>query len=314
MENTMAGAPIWRRASAVLNGKPSGRRVELDVYITPGQAQQMLDTSLGNRKIRKKDLEMYQSLLTTNQWINTGEPIIMSEPTPQSIIGHLLDGHTRLTACVKSGVGFRSDILFGQAIDSFGRMNCDARTVRDYLHIRGVKNLNKLAAMYNAVHMYKNRSTNIHEHTITLREKVYDWVAENFTSHEIPDHSKIHNAGLRFAGQIAAAVCIIREVNKSQEASANVDRFVSSLCTGVGLDYGDPVLTLRNYLMRTKYAVKGGGGDVTVENMTCVIRAWNAYVSGERLTRLYISEKTRFLLPVSYDKVWRQSNNTTNAD
>lgn len=296
MENTMAGAP-------------SGRRVQLDVYITPGQAQQMLDTSLGNRKIRKKDLEMYQSLLTTNQWINTGEPIIMSEPTPQSIIGHLLDGHTRLTACVKSGVGFRSDILFGQAIDSFGRMNCDARTVRDYLHIRGVKNIHKLSAAYNAVTGYKNRSMSgsKQEHTITSRDKAYAWIEQHFPANEIPDYVRLATSGLSNPGHLFAGLFLIREVNRSPRAKQIVDRFLDSLCTGIGLRHADPVLTLRNTVIRKNLASKGAS--IIQRNMFAIIRAWNAYVSGESLSKLYFSETNPYLMPLSFDTI-----NTTSAE
>lgn len=302
MENTMAGAPIWRRASAVLNGKPSGRRVELDVYITPGQAQQMLDTSLGNRQIRKKDLEMYQALLLNDQWINTGEPIIMSEPTDKSFIGHLLDGHTRLTACVNSGVGFRSDILFGQAVESFGRMNCDARTVRDYLHIRGVKNIHKLSAAYNAVSGYKNRSMSgsKNEHTITSRVKVYEWIEEHFPTNEIPDYVKLSTSGLNNTGHLFAGLFLIREANPSPRAKQMVDEFIESLCTGVGLSHADPVLTLRNTVIRKNLASRGAS--IIQRNMFAVIRAWNAYVSGERLSKLYFSETNPYLMPLSFDQ------------
>ena len=76
------------------------------VKITPEVAASYLEKSKGNRSLREKTkLLAYTKDMERGAWVYNGDAIRFSEE------GTLLDGHHRLTACVRSGVPFVSDIV-----------------------------------------------------------------------------------------------------------------------------------------------------------------------------------------------------------
>jgi hypothetical protein len=77
------------------------------VNITPEMARAMLETSIGNRRIRPSHVEKLVGAMKRGEWRVTSQGIGFD------VSGALRDGHHRLTACVQSGVTIRSLVIEG---------------------------------------------------------------------------------------------------------------------------------------------------------------------------------------------------------
>lgn len=110
--------------------------------ITPEKAQQYLNTSLGNRAIIKPALLSYINTIKSGKWLLNGSPIIFDNG------GHLIDGHHRLMAVVKSGITVRFSVTRGAEDGSFATLdNNVTRTLAQLLRMQDVKNYNLVASI-----------------------------------------------------------------------------------------------------------------------------------------------------------------------
>lgn len=109
---------------------------------TPEMAMAVLaEFNNGNRSIKHTKVERFAAEMRDDNWLLTGDTIKFTDN------GALGDGQHRLTACVRSGLTFRSHVVFGIEARCFHKM--DRNTVRgpaDVLQIAGLKNANHLAA------------------------------------------------------------------------------------------------------------------------------------------------------------------------
>lgn len=106
--------------------------------ITPEIAKAYLATSEGNPRYKKQTVtaqhrvEHYASTMRKGNWTNTGEPIIFDAE------GHLIDGHHRLSAVIKSKVPCEFQVTRGvnnfakRYIDS-GQARTDAQRMPEYV-------------------------------------------------------------------------------------------------------------------------------------------------------------------------------------
>lgn len=97
--------------------------------ITPELAQEYLGTSLGNRKIRQKDVDAIARNILAGTFLVTHQGIAFDET------GHLLDGHHRLLAVVKANVPIQIDVARGvprESVVVIDTMN--VRTFSDALY------------------------------------------------------------------------------------------------------------------------------------------------------------------------------------
>ena len=72
--------------------------------VTPEKAQKWLGTSLGNRPINSKKVMLFMQYMAANEWNRDAQPIYFDED------GHLLDGHTRLNAVIRSGATIEIEV------------------------------------------------------------------------------------------------------------------------------------------------------------------------------------------------------------
>jgi len=98
--------------------------------ITPTVAESILATSNGNRTWKTAKLNSYARDMTAGNWTTNGEPIIID------VHGVLIDGHHRLTACIKSGVPFETLVVWGAPVDAQKTIDMGAsRTAADVLQL-----------------------------------------------------------------------------------------------------------------------------------------------------------------------------------
>lgn len=76
------------------------------VTITPGMAEEMLKRNIANRKVNQANVNRIAADMATGNYRINGETIKISSN------GEILDGQHRLLACIKSGVPFKSYIVY----------------------------------------------------------------------------------------------------------------------------------------------------------------------------------------------------------
>lgn len=110
--------------------------------ITPERAAMVLNTSNGNRTIRREKVDAYARDMLSGKWMVNGETIIIDE------FGALLDGHHRLAACVRANSPMRTMLVTGapRAANTTIDMGT-SRSIADALSFSGFKNTRATAAI-----------------------------------------------------------------------------------------------------------------------------------------------------------------------
>lgn len=107
------------------------------ITITPTTAQEMLDTSIGNRPINSKKVAQYMQDMASGEWNRDSHSIYFDER------GHLMDGHTRLAAVVKSGATIEAMVVRGFPRADWDKLNRGGVwTVGDFAGANHVKDPN----------------------------------------------------------------------------------------------------------------------------------------------------------------------------
>ncbi len=73
--------------------------------ISPHQAKLMLESSRGNRTVKRHHVEAISRDMAAGRWKLTGDALKIDTN------GQLNDGHHRLLACVKSNTSFKTAML-----------------------------------------------------------------------------------------------------------------------------------------------------------------------------------------------------------
>lgn len=85
--------------------------------VTPQTARKWLDTSIGNRPISSTQVALFAQYMTAGEWNRLAQPIYFDED------GHLMDGHTRLNAVVKSGATIEMMVVRNYPRKDWNKLN-----------------------------------------------------------------------------------------------------------------------------------------------------------------------------------------------
>jgi prophage antirepressor-like protein len=139
--------PSIRRTGSYI-GKSENPNVAL-VTITPEMAEEMLKKNIGNRKINQANVNRIAADMATGNYKLNGETIKISPN------GEILDGQHRLLAAVKSGMTFRTYIVYNVERESIGTIDMGkGRSVADSLNVMGC---NIKQGIIPAMNFYFNR-------------------------------------------------------------------------------------------------------------------------------------------------------------
>jgi hypothetical protein len=98
--------------------------------ITREIAKEMLSSSAGNRRLRDWYVALLAASMVRGEWRVTSQGIGFDS------LGHLIDAHHRLNACVKSGIPFESVVVFGLRPDAYQVIDVGMkRTTSDLLNV-----------------------------------------------------------------------------------------------------------------------------------------------------------------------------------
>lgn len=250
------------------------------VTVSSRMAQHWLDKYEGpNRRLSEHRVLQYQSDMESGRWHFDGMPIRISQE------GKLLDGQHRLTALANCVPEREIEFVVIRGLDPDSQLVMDqggARTAGQQLSLKGVRDPNVVAAM---VKLYldwtRERLWRSNTRASTTKPEAIDWSLHNGEKIEKvfeTDFRRV-DAPTSVVGSFALATV--------QFAPARTFKFLHQLATGTGYGEGDPILALDRRLR----AIRKANVKMTQrEYLGYFIRAWNAWVSGNKLSKLQLGK------------------------
>jgi hypothetical protein len=266
-----------------LMGKYRDVRVSI-VHVTPELAEFYLRKNTKNRNINKTHVTAFERILSAGEMVMNGEAIILS------VDGTLLDGQHRLTACVRSGVGFDAMVVEGIDVEAFKTIDGGRkRTLGDVLSVDGEVSSKALAsAIVTLVAIGMTGGRNVMSSSATGLRNVTGAHAERILSH----HPRLRDSVLAmhhvtlYRNQVGTALHYLFSVVSQRLA----DDFASVL-SGGSEDIGRPFNLFRESLISASRV-----GDLRRSNAAKAIKAFNAELSGARPKLLRLNSVEEFPL------------------
>lgn len=232
--------------------------------ISPEIAASYLETSAGNRSLKRAKINSLKRDMMDGNFVPNGESIIFDD------MGHLIDGHHRLTACKETLKTIQSVVVRG--VPSIHKKTVDtgaSRTAGDHLSIAGMKNGNLVAGIVSvmmSLTLGRPRSAN------PSTTEIFDFI-EKYPS-VIDAASFAATKAYPRMGTLLGSIYFIAGMNG--EAS-KAEAFKEVFSTGVPSYKGCPAHLLRERM--TSEAMKGK--KTTVQEMQrLTIAAWEKFRAG----------------------------------
>lgn len=263
------------------------------VLVTPVLAEKWLNMNHpSNRRKRPQKIEAYAHDMRGGAWnSDSGETIKFASVDE---IEWLIDGQNRLSAVIEADTAIEFDVVHGLSQDTIGILDSGvARTAGDTLRIRGAVEVYRIASIVrwaigwdekNYVLQSRRDFTPATHSDILQRYKL-----ESHLFDAAADRARdCQRAGLGTGTPPGMAFYLFSKIDMT-DAHNFFDRYVS----GTNLSEGDPILTLRNRVIRgTRRSVdeNNRGESITrVEHLAMFIRAWNHYRNDKPLYKMMSS-------------------------
>lgn len=250
------------------------------VKISSEQAADWLDRYQGqNRPISDTRVLQFQSDMEEGRWEFDGAPLRLSWDFK------LLDGQHRLTALANCVPSREIPFLVVSGLDPDSQMVMDMGQARTTSQQLGMKKYPHAAATAAAVKLLLEWRENRLFKSITRspisKPRVIQWVEAN------PARLRDLNATKwrRIDAPLSASGAFVLQILELDPVRAV--QFIDQLVSGADLQSGDPILALINRLRNIR---KYGHKLSPREYLALFIKAWNAWVSGERVTKIQVGE------------------------
>lgn len=253
------------------------------VEVTPQVAEEWLGTMANNRNVSEKNVEQFARDMRDGRWHMDGAPIRFNRE------GQLIDGQHRLLAVMQSEKPQRFLVVKGVPHAAMTTMDTGkTRSKADVLSIFDptLPNVNNLAATAVVHYRWKKgvRGTALRNAPVSNDELIQHVVENQELLLEATRMGKrMTNHHPAFTGQ-AYSLCdaLFQEFDAEDRAY-----FWERVLDGQGLQSGDPVFALREYLIREGKG-KGTRPRVRVEVAAAlIVKAWNAYRDGRQIKLLH---------------------------
>jgi len=252
------------------NPSDIGHSVKI-VKLTPELAAKWYATKPEKqRKHRNSQVEKLTRDIKAGRWKINGEAITFDRK------GRMVQGQHRCLAVMRAGLAIWVYVIWG-VDENIGSSydNTSVRTAADSLAADGHVNTNELAAAARKA-MYFEMSGSGNHLTLTNSE-VQAWVAAN---PGIKDSVRRCSPIKRFSFSISMTTVAAMHFFFCKKSEESADNFVGKLISGENLQAKSPILQLRNRM---------GVRDIkatTTEQMGLIIKAWNAYRTGQIMSQL----------------------------
>lgn len=252
------------------------------VTITPSIATAFMEQNKENRRAVRGVVDRYARDMKRGEWRFTGEAIKFDKNKV------LIDGQHRLLACIKSGVSFRSMVMYGlppetKAVIDTGK----SRSISDIMTFSGVMNSARVSSVARMLLLMKNddwisRPTYSSQEIMAVLEKHPHIQRSCGTMPKVPRSSPA--AAIQFCHYVGAHV-----LKKPNEAAA----WYQAWHSGVPAYDGCPVHMWRE---RCIQQAQGIGNSQMHRSSWTTIAVWNLFAHGETVKNLKLRTN-----PVAFD-------------
>jgi hypothetical protein len=232
-------------------------------------AQEVLAYNTGNRRINRRKLQQLVDQMTRGDFINTGEPIIISRE------GVLNDGQHRLQAVVEADVEVDMDIRFGISREAFRVTDTGAsRTPGDVLTIMGAAAGGQVSSTVRLLLLYERglpesiREFVSHEEIARAFER-WDDVEEVIAAVNRHPYPK----AVKSIALYATAYLASRTPSKGK-----LDTWLDAVATGLDVGRDHPAYQVRERLLRGIPAATREG---LLERFALMAKSWNLFAKGD---------------------------------
>ena len=250
--------------------------------VTPDIARDWLETMAHNRRVSRVNLDNIVRAMEEDRWHTDGSPIKFNTK------GQLIDGQHRLHAILQTGKPQTFLVVWG--VDDAAMTTLDTGKSRSrgdvlLIHDPTIVDINNVAAAATIMLRYTRgvRGNNLRNEYVSNDALVH------FYDNNKEDIIEASREGRRLAramgagSQQAFGLCYwLFSMVDAEDASFFWDR----LADGQGLEMGDPIYALREFLRRealkadTRQSLRA---DIAI---AVIIKAWNAYRDGEQIQLL----------------------------
>lgn len=246
------------------------------ITVTPELAGQWLKQNKRNRGIRPNVVASYARDMLEGRWKFAGDPIRRAPD------GTLLDGQHRLLAIQSSGVSVDMLVINGLPKDAQAAMDLAIRRQpADMLRIEGYTgDLNRMQAVARQMMMFDKATPPTPMQVLEFIRENLDELTNSISMIRLCQDADVHGGAL-----IGAAYMRCYRIDPD-----DADEFFSKLASGAELPQASPILSLRNYLLKTKFR------SINVVNsrrlQSVFFNAWNQWRLGRSLRKIYIPRDT----------------------
>lgn len=247
------------------------RSAEYSVEISPVMAQVMLRRNSGNRRVYQSHVQGLAAAIKRGDWVQTHNGIAFDRN------GRLLDGQHRLEAVVLSGLAVRLDVHFGEAPESFDRIDVGRnRSAANLLEIGGHKNATMIAAIGRILKSLEAGLLYV-ERVTTSNHEILQYVSERagiLEASRIAQNMRESIGRMQSPAGFGAAVFLIQK-----RVGTDADDFFERLKTSVGFKSEfDAVLQLKKRLQKST-----GAKLDAIEVCALTIKAFNYWHEGRAI-------------------------------
>lgn len=262
------------------------------VWVTPDEAQKMLQHNSVNRDLRPHDMESYERMMRDGTWGICIEPIAFDTN------GNLINGQHRLTAQVRSETSHWWLVIKDVPPEANKTVNAGARVrLSDVLKYNGETNYIVLAGVTNNAYMWQHDLLGVATRVQPMEGELFlDQHPELRHSTDLARRvaqSSVIDIGATVLG---CAHWIISQANNVYEA----DRFLMRMAQ---LHYEKPGSAILALLRRMNRAGLEKHQRPTIrDQIAAVIKVWNFDVEGRYVSRIIIGNRTGWQNPMPLSK------------
>ena len=243
------------------NNQPTHDVVDVD----PETAMRWLNRNENNRRLSPGKVAQYARDMKAGNWAFNGDPVRFDTH------GRLLDGQHRLSAIKTSGTTQRMLVVTNLPSTTQDTMDIGRkRAMGDQLQIAGEKNSNLLAAILRIVVAY-HHGQRFFSTAAPTQAEMREYLSRNPQARRA---TEVAAKSKKFLPAMPSAIGGAYFLSAQKDLEGAELFYDFQLLEGLGLEPGDPALTLRNKFISARSA----GQRFTVdEQLRYVMRGWNAF-------------------------------------
>jgi hypothetical protein len=244
--------------------------------ITPEIAVALLANNTRNRQLRRHIVDRYARDMAAGQWTLNGEAIIIAQDET------IVNGQHRLTACIRANTPFKTLMVRGVDGECFGTVDQGlARSFSDALHLNGEVCTVMLSAALVWMWRWEQGALESSSWITKPTNRELQELLEKYPQiRESVSYINPIKGLVRDCAPSGTAFCHFHFFRQDPDAC---ERFFNDFAHGASLSPGDPVLALRERLIRS---AREGRRPDRLELVALICKAWQLRRAGKRISIL----------------------------